>query len=72
MPWGNFVVYWAYAAAASDKTDVARRVFDRFAAAANTPEPGLARRALGRVLRPTASAAMRLLGPRLTRAKREP
>jgi len=45
---------------------------DRFAAAANTPEPGLAKRALGRVLRPTASAAMRFLGPRLTRAKREP
>jgi hypothetical protein len=45
---------------------------DRFAAAANTPESGLARRALGRVVRPTASAAMRFLGPRLARAKREP
>ena len=37
---------------------------DRFGSAANTPAPGVVRRALGGVLRPVARLALRLLGAR--------
>jgi hypothetical protein len=35
---------------------------DRFGAAANTPDPGVAQRALGRVVRPAVHGALQLVG----------
>jgi hypothetical protein len=43
----------------------------RFGSAANTPQPSTAKRALGRALRPVASAALKLFGSVSARARPE-